>query len=219
MRISRSLSRMNWLTTGGLVVAMAAAASAQAPSTPRPGGTPAPAPTAGVAPSAAPPIVVPPDYVIGIGDGLSINFWRDADLTRDVIVRPDGKITLPLVNDIQAAGLTPEQLRANVTTAAEKFVAGPTVNVIVRDIKSRVVYITGMIGNPGPYPLLTPTTVLQLIATAGGLQDWANTKNILIIRKENGRDISYKFNYSDVSKGKNLQQNIELKPNDSIVVP
>jgi polysaccharide export outer membrane protein len=114
--------------------------------------------------------------------------------------------------------LTPEALRDVVTKAAAKDVVDPTVSVIVKEIKSRQVYITGFVARPGAYSLLGPTTVLQLITVAGGLQDWANKKNITIIRTENGKQRSIRFNYDQVSKGENLQQNIELFPGDQIVV-
>jgi polysaccharide export outer membrane protein len=162
---------------------------------------------------------VPSDYVIGPEDVLSIVFWRDQDMTADVVVRPDGKITLPLINDIQAAGLKPEELRVRVTEAASKLVESPNVMVRVREIKSRKVFITGMVNSPAFYPLVGPTTVLQLIATAGGLLEYAKTKDIRIVRTENGRQVAHRFNYNDVRQGKNLNQNIELKPGDTVIVP
>ena len=192
------------------------------------GQQPAPAPqpppvttaTAPV-PATATPVGVelPPGYVIGTDDVLTIVFWRDKEMSSDVAVRPDGKVTLPLVNDIEAAGKTPDQLRAAITEAASRFVEEPTVSVVVKQINSRKVYITGMVGKSGAFPLSGPTTVLQLISMAGGLQEFADSKNIIINRIENGRQIALKFNYSDVSKGKKLQQNIELRPGDTVVVP
>ncbi len=164
-------------------------------------------------------VEAPADYVIGPDDVLTVVFWREKELSSEVAVRPDGKITLPLVNDIQAAGLTPEQLRDELTKAAEKFVEGPTVTVVVKQINSRKVFVTGMVSKPGPYPLMGPTTVLQLIATAGGLHEFADKKNIRILRTVNGKQTAIRFNYEDVRKGKNLQQNIELKPGDTIIVP
>ena len=162
---------------------------------------------------------VPAEYVIGPEDVLGINFWRDADMTGDVTVRPDGRITLPLIGDIQAAGLTPEQLKEAITKAASKLVEDPSVTVIVRTINSRKVFITGMVTNPNSYPLARDLTVMQLITMAGGLTEYADKKNITIIRNEGGQQRVFKFNYSDVSKGKNLAQNIVLKPGDTVVVP
>ena len=167
------------------------------------------------------PVGVPitPDYVIGPDDVLAVVIWRDKDISGDVAVRPDGKISLPLLNDVQAAGLTPDQLRKQLTDAAAKYIEAPEVTVIVKQINSRKVFITGQIGKPGPYPLNAPTTVLQLIATAGGVLEYADSKNIVIMRTENGKPLSHKFNYKDVVRGRNLKQNIELKPGDTVIVP
>jgi polysaccharide export outer membrane protein len=164
-------------------------------------------------------ITPPADYVIGPGDKLSVLYWDDAKMSADVVVRPDGMISLPLLNDVRAAGLTPDQLRATVTKGATAFVEGPNVQVIVREIVSRRVFITGMVASPAHYPLVGPTNVIQLIAMAGGLQEYANKKNIRIIREENGQQRSYRFNYNDVLEGKNLAQNIDLKPGDTVLVP
>jgi polysaccharide export outer membrane protein len=162
---------------------------------------------------------VPPDYVIGAGDILSIVFWRDKDMSGDVTVRPDGKISLPLLNDIAAAGYTPEGLRARLTDAAAKFLDEPDVAVVVKEIRSRNVFITGNVIKSANYPLNTEMTVLQLIAVAGGLQEYADSKNIVIVRMENGREKHYKFNYKDVISQKNPSQNIFLKPGDTVLVP
>lgn len=162
----------------------------------------------------------PAHYVIGPDDVLSVLFWRDKDMSCDVIVRPDGKISLPLVNDIQAGGLTPSELREVVNTEARRFVEDPSVTIVVKEIKSRKVFITGMIEKPGPYPLNGPTTIVQLISVAGGLKEFTDGKRILIMRTDkNGRQIAHVFNYRQVLAGKNLEQNIELQPGDTVVVP
>jgi polysaccharide export outer membrane protein len=184
------------------------AARPPAPATAKPGP---PAPTPGIA--------APADYVIGPDDALDIVVWRDKDMSASVQVRPDGKISLPLVNDIQAAGLTPDQLRETVKAAVARFVTDPSVTIVVRQINSRKVYVTGSVNKPGPYPLSDTMTVLQMLALAGGLSEYANGKEILVMRTERGQTQSFKFNYKDVSRGKNLQQNIVLKPGDTIVVP
>ena len=168
-------------------------------------------PPAGVAP--------PPDYVIGADDVLTVVFWRDKDMSGDVTVRPDGKITLPLVNEVAAAGLTPEQLREQLTTLAGKLIEEPSITVIVKAINSRKVFVMGQVGKPGPYMLSDRTTVLQMLATAGGVLEYAKSKDIRIMRTEDGKQLSFKFNYKDVSAGKNLKQNIELKPGDTVIVP
>jgi polysaccharide export outer membrane protein len=162
---------------------------------------------------------VPDDYVIGPDDVLTIVFWREKDLSAEVAVRPDGKISLPLLNDIEAAGLTVEALRLRVTEAAEKLIDQPTVSVVVKQINSRKVFITGMVSKPGPYPLNGPTTVVQLLAMAGGVLEYAKEKDISIMRTENGRQVSLRFNYDEVKKRKNLEQNIQLRPGDTILVP
>lgn len=177
-----------------------------------------PAPVASAAP-AAPAVVPPPGYVIGVDDVLGILFWREKDLSGDVTVRPDGKITLPLLNEVNAAGLTPDQLRAEVTQGASRFIADPNVTVVVRQINSRKVFLVGQVQKPGPYPLTGPTTVLQLLSIGGGLLDYADDKNIMVMRTENGREQAMRFNYKEVSKGRNLKQNVELKPGDTVLVP
>ena len=181
------------------------------------------APPAGAAGAAAAPVAgavpVPADYVIGPEDVLGVVYWRDKDMTGDVAVRPDGKISLPLLNDVQAAGMTPAQLRDKLVDASKQYFEDPSITVVVKQMNSRKVFITGEVGKPGPYPLAGPTTVLQLISIAGGLRDYADSKKILIVRNENGKQTSFLFNYKDVVSRKNLRQNIELKPGDTVIVP
>ncbi|HJZ74737.1 MAG TPA: polysaccharide biosynthesis/export family protein [Vicinamibacterales bacterium] len=180
----------------------------------------APAPIAAAAAAVPTRSATPAGYLIGVDDVLSIVFWRDKDLSApDITVRPDGKVTLPLLNDVQAAGLTPEQLRDSVLAAARKYVEDPQPTVIVKEIKSRKVFITGQVEKPGPYPLNGSVTVLQLIATAGGLRDFADGKNITVMRMRQGKQAVFEFNYQDLVKRKNLFQNIELEPGDTVVVP
>jgi polysaccharide export outer membrane protein len=183
--------------------------------------SPAAAPRAGAAAATAAPagVPVPADYVIGAEDVLAIVYWRDKDMTVDVAVRPDGKISLPLLNDVPAAGLTPETLRERLIEASKPFFEDPSVTVVVKQMNSRKVFITGEVNKPGPYPLIGPTTVLQLISIAGGLREYADSKKIIIIRSESGKPMSYPFNYKDVVSRKSLKQNIELKPGDTVIVP
>jgi polysaccharide export outer membrane protein len=185
----------------------------QKPTGPAPAAvkTPPPELPAGVTP--------PPGFIIGPDDVLLVMFWREKELSAEVAVRPDGKITLPLLNDVHAAGLTTDQLRERLMEAANKFVEDPSVTIAVKQINSRKVYITGQVGKPGTYPLTGPTTVLQLIAVAGGLADFAKKEDIVVMRTEGGKTMTFKFNYKDVTKGKKLEQNIELKPGDTVVVP
>jgi polysaccharide export outer membrane protein len=208
------------LRLGCGIVALACTSVAlaqQAPPLPPTGQTAAGAPQP---PAANAQAVKPPeDYVIGTDDVLTVSFWREKDLSTDVVVRPDGKITLPLINDVYAAGLTPDQLREKVLTEAARYVEDPTPTVVVKTINSRKVFITGEVARPGPYPLTAPTSVLQLIAMAGGLQEFAKKKDIIILRTEAGSQVTFQFDYSSVVKRKKLQQNIFLKPGDTIVVP
>jgi polysaccharide biosynthesis/export protein len=185
--------------------------------------TQGPAPTAGLrpasdpaTPSAAP---LPPGYLIGPEDVLAILFWRDKDMSADVVVRPDGKISLPLINDVDVAGLSPDQLRERLTQVASKFIPDPSLTVVVKEIHSRKVFITGNVGKPGAYPLSGDMNVVQLIALAGGLAEYADAKNIVVMRNDGGTQQGFKVNYKDVVKQKNVQQNIALKPGDTVVVP
>jgi polysaccharide biosynthesis/export protein len=173
---------------------------------------------AAAAPRATDP-VVPPGYVIGTDDVLSIVYWKDKDMSSDAQVRPDGRIALPLINEVHAAGLTPEQLRLKLTEESKKYMEDANITVVVRQINSRKVFITGEVNKPGPYPLTAITTVMQLISMAGGLREYADSKKIVIMRTEEGKPVSVKFNYKDVVAGKNLEQNIQLKPGDTVVVP
>jgi len=180
----------------------------------------APAPPAAEGAPVVPGAVVPPPgYVIGAEDIVAVVFWREKELSTEAAVRPDGMITVPLLNDIHAAGLTPEQLRERIRTGAAKFVEDPTVTVVVKAINSRKVFITGLVSKPGQYPIAGPTSVMQLIAMAGGLQEYANSKRILIMRTEGGEQVAKPFNYQDVLNRKNLKQNIDLLPGDTVIVP
>jgi polysaccharide export outer membrane protein len=164
-------------------------------------------------------VPVPADYVIGPEDVLAIVYWRDKDMSTEVAVRPDGRISLPLLNEVQAAGLTPTQLRDRLSESSKQYFEDPNITVMVRQMNSRKVFITGEITKPGSYPLAGPTTVLQLISMAGGLREYADAKKIVIVRTENGRPAAYAFNYKDVIARRNLRQNIELKPGDTVIVP
>jgi polysaccharide biosynthesis/export protein len=175
----------------------------------------------GVASAQAPPPVENPSasYIIGPDDILSVLFWRDKDMSYEVVVRPDGKISLPLVNDVQAGGLTPSQLRDNVNALARRFVEEPSVTVMVKQINSRKLFITGQVEKPGAYSMSGATTVLQLISLAGGLKEFIDGKRILIMHAKDGKPTVRMFNYREVASGKHLEQNIELQPGDTVVVP
>jgi polysaccharide export outer membrane protein len=156
----------------------------------------------------------PNAYVIGAEDVLNVSVWHEAELTRQVIVRPDGKITMPLVNELTAAGLTPAQLSASITKELMKVMVAPEVNVSVQQVNSRKYYIQGEVLKPGPYPLVVPTTVMEGLANAGGFRDFANLKNIKILRGNQ----TLRFNFKEVRAGKRLEQNILLQPGDQIIV-
>ncbi len=162
---------------------------------------------------------LPADYVIGAEDVLSVVFWREKEMSADVVVRPDGKISLPLLKDVQAAGYTPEQLTGVLVSAATKYVSQPNATVIVKEINSRKVFIVGQVAKPGGYPMTGNMTVLELIALSGDVLEFAKSKNMVVVRKQNDSEQRFKFNYKDVLKGKDVQQNILLKPGDTVIVP
>ena len=161
---------------------------------------------------------VPSDYVIGADDTLHIYVWKEPDLTETLPVRPDGKISMPLLNDITAAGLTPLQLRDEITEKLKKYVSDPRVTVVVTGTNSRRIFVTGEVLHTGPMTLLPHMTMLQALAQAGFTQ-FANPKAIYLLRNENGKQAKIPFNYKEVVKGNRPEQNIELKPGDTIVVP
>jgi polysaccharide export outer membrane protein len=161
----------------------------------------------------------PPGYTIGPDDRLAITFWRNTELSAEVVVRPDGRISLPLLNDVEAAGLTPEQLRARLIERARDFVEDANATVVVAEIRSRRVFIAGNVEKPGAYPLNGPTTVLQLIATAGGLREFVSGKDIAIVRGADVNQTRFTFNYREVVAGKRLAQNLVLQPGDTVIVP
>jgi polysaccharide biosynthesis/export protein len=210
---------MNRVRVGSLVALVlcltwAGPASGQARLT-----APAPAAARGTAAGAASATPVPPDYVIGPSDVLSIIFWREKDLTSDVLVRPDGKFSMPLLNDVQAAGFTPEQLRQQLTAEAKRYVEDPVVTVVVKQINNNRVFVMGQVRNPGPIALAGPTTVLQVLAMAGGFTDFADRNHVVVTRIDNGAQKSFAFSYDDVVKKAKLAGNLVLKAGDTIVVP
>ena len=162
---------------------------------------------------------VPRDYVIGPEDVLSIAFWQETAMSAEVVVRPDGKISLPLLKDVHAAGYTPEELTAVLVKVATRYIAQPNATVIVKQIHSRRVYVVGQVEKPGAFQLTDGMTVVQLIAMAEGILEYANAKNVIVVRQEGRVERRFKCNYKDVLKGKNVEQNIRLKPGDTVIVP
>ncbi|HUL22587.1 MAG TPA: polysaccharide biosynthesis/export family protein [Thermodesulfobacteriota bacterium] len=158
-------------------------------------------------------------YVIGAEDVLYIHVWKEDSLTRTVPVRMDGKISLPLIQEIKAAGLTPLQLKEVLTRKFKEFIENPIVSVTVLEENSCKVYVTGLVKNPGVYRLRSETTVVQVISLAGGLTDWANPKKILVVRKEDGREKRITVNYKKIMGGSNTSSNVVLKAGDTVIVP
>ena len=163
--------------------------------------------------------VAPPDFRVGPGDVLRIDVWKEGEVSSEVVVRPDGHISLPLLKELNVNGLTPLEIQKAVTEALTKFIAAPDVTVIVRQVQSKKVYVVGQVRRNGPILLVGPMTVTQALAEAGGLTDYANSKNIRVLRNEQGRQTKLKFNYKDFLKGEGEQENILLLPGDTIVVP
>lgn len=157
-------------------------------------------------------------HVIEPEDRLEIHVWKENDLTREVLVRKDGMISMPLVDDVQAAGLTPMELKKVVTDRLKDFLSEPQVTVIVKEPRKLMIYILGNVNKPGTYDTVKEVTFLQAIAMAGGLNDWASN-NIVLITREKGKDIRRVINYKDVISGDALEHNVVLKSGDTIVVP
>jgi polysaccharide export outer membrane protein len=158
-------------------------------------------------------------YVIGSEDVLYIHVWKEESLTRTVPVRMDGKISLPLIQEIKAAGLTPLQLKEVLTTRFKEFIENPIVSVTVMEANSCKVYVMGQVKKPGVYRLRSETTVVQIIPLAGGFTDWAKQKKILIIREEDGKEKRIKVNYKKIIGGKDPNSNVILKAGDTIIIP
>ncbi len=159
-----------------------------------------------------------PEYVIGPEDMLHIAVWKESDLTATLPVRPDGKISLPLLDDVQASGLTPKQLAESVTEKLKKYIADPRVTVVVTQINSKRIYMVGEVLHTGAMPMLPNMTVLQALSSAG-LNQFARTKGIYVLRSENGKQEKLPVNYRKLVKGEEIEQNYVLQPGDTIVVP
>lgn len=162
--------------------------------------------------------VAGPDYVIGADDMLHISVWKEPDLTQTLPVRPDGKISLPLLNDVKAAGLTPTQLADSITDKLKKYISDPRVTVVVTAMNSQKIYILGEVLHPGATMLQPNMTVLQALASAGFTQ-FANTKGIYLLRSDSGKQQKIAVHYRELLKGESIDQNLALRPGDTIVVP
>lgn len=208
---------VSWL--GMALVLSSGLCAAQQPNTPAP-QPPAPpekveapkTPQGAVDGAAAP--VDPRTYVIGPEDIIMVEVWREPDFTKPHGVRPDGKITIPLIGDVQASGLTPERLAGQLSQALKEFINEPQVTVSVQQVNSKKYFITGGVNKTGSYPLVLPTRVFEALSQAGGFREFANKRDIVIVRG----DRRIKFNWDDVVKGKKLEQNIYLENGDTIIV-
>jgi len=165
------------------------------------------------------PIQIPESYIIGQGDMLEVFVWRNEQLSRRVTVRPDGKISLPLVQDLQAEGLTTLQLKDQITRRLKQYVQNPTVTVIISQIGSYRISVLGKVAAPGVYSINIRTTLLEAISLAGGFTEWANKRKITLMRNEGGRIKKFRINYNKIVSGKDPSQNITLQRGDTIVVP
>jgi polysaccharide export outer membrane protein len=160
------------------------------------------------------------DYAIGPSDVLAIDVWKDTELTRTVTVRPDGKISLPLVGELEVSGLTALKVQHLIVQRLTEYISNPQVTVIVQEVKSQTYVVVGKVAKPGAYEIGKPTTVLEAIATAGGFLDFAKVSKVYVIRRQvGGTSETLHFDYKKVIKGKNPEQNVELKNGDTIVVP
>lgn len=160
------------------------------------------------------------EYTIGTGDILEIVTWKEPDFSREeLVVRLDGKISFPLLNDIQAAGKTPADLKKSIEAGLKEYIAAPNVTVAIRNPLSKRFYILGEVVRTGEYPLAKELTVLQAFAIAGGFTEWASKKEIILFRNENGKDRVIRINYKDIIKDKDFSQNVKIKPDDTIIVP
>ena len=161
-----------------------------------------------------------PDYVIGNGDVLDIVTWKEPDFSREeLIVRIDGKISFPLLDDVQAAGMTTTQLKRDIEKRLENYVSKPSVTVTVRNPNSKRFYVLGEVIHTGEYPITKDLTVLQAFAIAGGFTEWASKKEIILFRKQHNKDTVIRINYKDILKGNDFTQNVKILPDDTIIVP
>lgn len=167
----------------------------------------------------APAMKLDSEYRVGAGDIVEISVWKEPDVSSTIVVRPDGKISVPLINDFMVSGMTPTEIQNLITEKLTPFIKSPNVTVTVKEIRSKKVYVLGQVGKAGSYEVHQPTTVLQIITEAGGLAPFAKQKSIYVLRNESGSQKRMDFNYKDVVKGKNMAQNIVLIPGDTVVVP
>ena len=212
-----------WLAGAGTLMSQTQDANLKSPD-PAASDAAKPADTAKTADSAKttdakPPVDVPPGYIVGDSDVIRVNVWKEPEVSQTAVVRTDGNISLPLINEVKVSGMTPLQIQDLVAEKLKGFLNNPQVTVTVVEIRSKRAFITGEVARPGTYSLNAQTTVLQLIAQAGGFTPFAKTDSIVVLRTEDGRQSRLKFKYKEVIQGKKTEQNIALHPGDTVVVP
>lgn len=220
--LKRGLDRrlVGWLALTAFLAVFTTVAVAQDATTPPPATSTTTLPATPAKPSPAAAGVRPDAYVIGAEDVLSVYVWKEPDMSKSIPVRPDGMISLPLIGEVKAVGYTPVQLQDVLAESMKKYISDPQVTVVVEKVASLNFNIVGEVIKPGYYPLTRRLTVLDAISLAGGFKDFAKTKKVYVLRTSaNGTQERLPFNYKQVIKGENPQQNIELQPRDTIVVP
>lgn len=201
-----------WIAGAGSLVSQTQTANLKASS-------PAVSESAKPADIARPAEVVPSGYIVGDSDIIRVNVWKEPEVSQTVVVRTDGNISLPLINEVKVSGMTPLQIQDMVAEKLKNFLNNPQVTVTVIEIHSKRAFITGEVARPGTYSLNAQTTVLQLIAQAGGFTPFAKKDSIVVLRTEDGRQSRLKFSYKEVVQGKKTEQNVALHPGDTVVVP
>lgn len=201
-----------WIACAASLMSQTQAASLKSPE-------PAASDTAKTADTPKPAEIVPAGYIVGDSDVIRVNVWKEPEVSQTVVVRTDGNISLPLINEVKVSGMTPLQIQDLVAEKLKGFLNNPQVTVTVIEIRSKRAFITGEVSRPGTYSLNAQTTVLQLIAQAGGFTPFAKKDSIVVLRTEDGRQSRLKFKYKEVIQGKKTEQNIALHPGDTVVVP
>jgi polysaccharide biosynthesis/export protein len=210
-----NLALAGWIFSAAALPAQTTAANLKSPDAAAAGPADKPVP----AESAQPALLVPTEYTVGEADVLHVNVWKEPEVSQTVVVRTDGNISLPLINEVKVSGMTPLQIQNAIAERLKGFLNNPQVTVTVTEIRSKRAFITGEVVRPGGYSLNAQTSVLQLIAQAGGFTPFAKRDSIVVLRMENGKPLRLKFKYKQVVQGKNTEQNIPLHPGDTVVVP
>ncbi|MGB9122172.1 MAG: polysaccharide biosynthesis/export family protein [Candidatus Angelobacter sp.] len=203
---------LSWVAGAGSLVSQTQTANLKSPD-------PSAADVTKSADTSRPAEVVPAGYVVGDSDIIRVNVWKEPEVSQTAVVRTDGNISLPLINEVKVSGMTPIQIQNMVAEKLKGFLNNPQVTVTVIEIRSKRAFITGEVARPGTYSLNAQTTILQLIAQAGGFTPFAKKDSIVVLRTEDGRQSRLKFKYNEVVQGKKTDQNIALHPGDTVVVP